>query len=456
MREIALNVAVVFALIVCGGVFAAAEMSLVSLRDSQVQGLAARSRRGATVARLVADPNRFLSAGQIGVTFSGFLSASFGATTLAEEVTPLLVHAGFSESVAHILAVIVITVLVSYFSIVLSELTAKRLALANPEKFALALGPFVDYLAQLARPAIWLLGRSTNAAVRLLGGDPHVKRDEITDAELRDLVSSTSTLSIEERRIVGDVFDAGSRAIVEVMVPRPDVDFLDASMLVSEASAMVVRTRHHSRYPVIRGSADDVIGFVHVRDLFDPANPARPYLRTGDVARAIPMLPTTALILPALNQMRAQGAHMAVVVDEYGGTDGIVTVEDLVEELVGEIRDEFDPISVRPVLGPGGVVEVDGTLNLSDLEDVTSLELPDGPYETVAGFVIAQLGRLPAVGDEVESAGYRLRVTETERRRIARVQVTAPTPVDSGPPSAADPGVTSVEPGVERSAASGG
>ena len=199
-----------------------------------------------------------------------------------------------------------------------------------------------------------------------------------------------------------------------------------------------------------------MIGFVHVRDLFDPANPARPYLRTGDVARVIPMLPTTALILPALNQMRAQGAHMAVVVDEYGGTDGIVTVEDLVEELVGEIRDEFDPISVRPVLGPGGVVEVDGTLNLSDLEDVTSLELPDGPYETVAGFVIAQLGRLPAVGDEVESAGYRLRVTETERRRIARVQVTAPTPVDAGPPPAADSGVSSVEPGVERSAASGG
>lgn len=448
MSQIATNVAVVFAFILFGGVFAAAEMSLVSLRDSQVQQLATRSRRGATVARLVSDPNRFLSAGQIGVTFSGFLSASFGATTLADELTPVLIRAGMADGPAHVVSVVVVTVIVSYLSIVISELTAKRLALANPEGFALVLGPVVDYLARLARPAIWFLGRSTNVVVRLLGGDPRVTRDGITDAELRDLVSSTSTLGVDERRIVADVFDAGSRAIVEVMVPRPDVDFLDASMLVSDARTLVIGARHHSRYPVMRGSADDVIGFVHVRDLFNPANPVKPYLRTGDVARPIVMLPGTALILPALNQMRNQGAHMALVVDEYGGTDGIVTVEDLVEELVGEIRDEFDPGTPRSVLSPGGTVEVDGTMNLSDVEEVSALELPDGPYETIAGFVISRLGRLPVAGDVVEVADYRLAVTETDRRRIARVQITAPPPVTEATPGEPVPAAGETADGV--------
>ncbi len=422
MGGILANVAVVMLFIVLGGVFAAAEMSLVSLRESQVKALQQRGPRGETVARLVRDPNRFLSAGQVGATVSGFLSASFGATTLADRLSPHLVAAGLHEGAAHWVSVIGLTLVVSYLSIVLSELTAKRLALAHAESIAMVLGPVLDRLARVFRPVIWLLGASTNLVVRLFGGDPNVTRAEMTEAELRELVAGQSGIDADERRILGEVLDAGTRAVVEVMVPRPDVRFVSASMRVADASELV-RAQPHSRYPVTRRSSDDVIGFVHVRDLFDPAVLDRPGARVGDLVRPLLMVPGTARLVPVLSQMRLESVHMAVVLDEYGGTDGIVTMEDLVEELVGEIRDEFDAEPSAVLVRPGSI-EVDGMLNLSDFAEATGLVLPDGPYETAAGYVVARLGRLPIAGDDVVEGDSRLEVAGVDGRRIARLRVT--------------------------------
>jgi len=418
-----LNIALIVGFVILGGFFAAAEIALVSLRDSQIRALAHHGKRGQTVARVARDPNRFLSAVQIGVTLMGFLSAAFGGATLAADLALVLVDAGLSTGWADVAALVAITLVISYVSIVLGELVAKRLALQRAEGASLLLAPSVDRIATALRPVIWLLGRSTDMVLRLLGSDPTAQRERMSDDELRDLVSSHETLTDEERKIVEEVFQAGDRQIREVMVPRTEVDFMDASMPVFKAAAFASE-RPHSRYPVIRGSSDDVIGFLHVRDLFQSEVSGRS-VRVGEIARDMLMLPGTREVLPALADMRREGVHLAIVVDEYGGTAGIVTMEDLVEELIGDIRDEYDEDTLHTQRFVGGEVEVDGLLNLQDFEEETGLGLPDGPYETVAGYITAALGRLPGAGDACEVDGHQLRVVAMDGRRVERVRVSA-------------------------------
>ncbi len=420
------NIGLVVVFVLIGGVFAAAEIALVSLRDSQAKSLAGRGKRGQTVAELNQDPNRFLAAVQVGVTLAGFLSAAFGGATLSGDLTPVLEGWGVPSGLAGPLALVLVTIAISYLSLVFGELVPKRLGLQRAEGVALLLGPFIDKVSKISRPIIWLLSKSTNVVVRLLGADPDAQREQMSDEELRELVNAHKTLGEEERRIVEDVFEAGDRQIREVMIPRTEVDFLDASTPVYKAAEDAI-SKPHSRYPVIRGSVDDVIGFVHVRDLLDPEMAGRS-VRVGELARDTLVLPWTRPILAALADMRREGTHLAMVADEYGGTAGIVTMEDLVEELIGDIKDEYDVNEGATTRHRGGDVEVDGLLNLDDFEDDTGVRLPEGPYETVGGYIMAQLGRLPEIGDSTELDTHRIVVREVDGRRVARVLVSTVTP----------------------------
>ncbi|GAA3691974.1 hemolysin family protein [Microlunatus aurantiacus] len=433
--ELVLNAVLILLFICVGGVFAGAEMALVSLRDSQVKQLAHRGSRGRTVARLNENPNRFLSAVQIGVTLAGFLSAAFGGATLAAALSPALQRwfTGLPATVADTIALVIITAIISYVSIVLGELTAKRLALQRSEAYALALAPTVDFIAKLARPVIWLLGVSTDVVVRILGGDPNAGREEVTDEEIRALVSGSSTLGDEERRIVDDVFDAGARGLREVMLPRTEVDFLPGDMPAYKAVREVLQAPH-SRYPVMGDSADDIIGFVHVRDLLDPevSNRSTP---VSDLVRPVVSLPDTVRVLRALSDMRRESCHLAIVLDEYGGTAGIVTMEDLVEELVGDITDEYDVVVPASHQSRPDTFEVDGLSTLDDFTEQTGFVLADGPYDTVAGFFMAARGQLPTAQarievdavqpgeDDDETVRLELTVTELDGRRAARLEV---------------------------------
>ncbi len=431
MNDTVLNIVLILIFVMIGGVFAAAEMALVSLRESQLKALSHRGKRGETVARVAANPNRFLSAVQVGVTLMGFLSAAFGGATLADGLSPHLQNLGLPKGLADTVALVLITIAISYVSIVLGELAAKRLALQRAEGFALGLAPLVDRIATLARPVIWLLSKSTDIVVRVLGGDPNANREVMTEEELRDLVSAHESLGEEERRIVDDVFEAGSRQLREVMLPRTEVDFIDAEMPAYKAVKFAAE-RPHSRYPVMNGSADDIVGFVHVRDLFDPAVATRS-VRVGDLARDVLMLPDTAKLLPTLTEMRRRSTHLAIVLDEYGGTAGIVTLEDLVEELIGDIKDEYDEEAVETTRLRSGDIEVDGLLNLDDFAEETGVELPDGPYETVGGFLAARLGRVPVSGDETYVDSHKLTITEMDGRRVARVRLHRVKPSDDQP-----------------------
>ncbi|PWW22863.1 putative hemolysin [Geodermatophilus normandii] len=433
MSDVWLDIVMVVVFVLVGGVFAGAEIALVSLREAQVRVLSERGGRGRALARLLGDPNRFLAAVQVGVTLAGFLSAAFGASTLAEPFSDWLVGRGLGEGVADPLALVLVTVAISYLSLVVGELTPKRLALQRAEGFSLLVARPLDTIARLSRPVIWLLSASTNVLVRLLGGDPRAGGEAISQEELRDLVAAHESLSTDERRLIDEVFRAGDREVREVMTPRTEVEFLDASTTVSRAGRQLAESGH-SRYPVTGRDQDDVVGFVHVRDLLLPTHPAGRAATVGDLAREVKRLPGTAGVLTALSEMRRENQHLAVVVDEYGGTDGIVTLEDLIEEVIGEIYDEYDEdVTPEGAEEPGGPHEVDGLLNLDDFAQVTGLRLPEGPYETVAGYVLAELGRLPVVGDAVVAEGRTLTVLELDGRRIARLSVTpAPDPAPAG------------------------
>jgi putative hemolysin len=413
-----LNILLIFVFQLIGGVFSCTEMTLVSLRGSQLEQLAQQDARGKRVAKVASNPNRFLSAVQIGTTFTGFLSASFGASAITPTINPILEKWGLPAQAASVISMIVLTLIISYFSIVISELTPKRIAMQRTVPIARAIVPSVDVFATLCAPLIWLISKLTNLLVRLVGFDPNETESQVSDDELRVLVSSNAHIDKEERSILDDVFDASDTVVSEVMRPRADAEFLEADTPLSQAAADV-QSKPYSRYPVIGEDFDHVLGFVHVRDILGARHPEGKTV--ADVMRPIMSLPGTSRILPCINLMRKRGMHLAIVIDEYGGTDGIVTLEDMVEELIGDIRDEYDipEESRNDTSAKDGQRTVDGAMTIEDFADLTKIELPDGPYETVAGFFLAQTGKMPKVGDSYHSDdGYDMIVTSMEGRRI--------------------------------------
>jgi magnesium and cobalt exporter, CNNM family len=445
VSKVVLDVIVVLVIVCIGGFFAASEMALVSLREGQVRALAKRGRRGQKAARLALDPNRFFSAVQIGVTLATLVSGAYGAATLAGVFKSWLVRQNMSAGWATAVSFVVVTVCITFVSLVLGELAPKRIGLQRAARLSLIAAPVLDRIASLARPVVWLLTKSSNLVVAVLGGDPDVTRQAMTEQELRELVTGTQAISQDERRIVGEVFDAGKRQIREVLVPRTEVVFLDAETPVAQAAATAASVPH-SRLPVFAVTYDDVIGFVHVRDLLGPgvANRAVP---VSQIARPVKFLPISKTVLSALSEMRRERAHLAIVVDDYGGTAGIVTLEDLVEELIGDIRDEYDTEPGQATTLRGGEVEVDGLLNLDEFNEQTGIELPEGPYETAAGYVLAALGDLPSLGDSVHVADHTITVTQLDGRRIARLRVAPALPATSNtntssPSNAASPAVS--------------
>ena len=412
--SLGLNILLIFIFLVLGSIFSGTELALVSLRGSQIDQMEQEDARGARVAAIARDPNKFLSTVQIGVTLSGFLSASFGESSISPFIVPVVKSWGVPANIAAPLTTIVLTLIISYCSIVISEMVPKRIAMQRTE--------------QIAR------------AVRLLGFDPNETESEVSDEELRVLVNTNTSLSKDERTILDDVFDASETIVAEVMRPRTDVVFLDGSQSIKDAAAYV-REMPYSRYPVTGRDFDDVIGFVHVRDLLDVRDPNA--TTVADVTREGISLPGTSKLLPSLELLRKRGIHLAVVIDEYGGTDGIVTLEDMTEELVGDIRDEYDLPSEpggerkeQPAF-VSGVATIDASMTIEDFADLTGIELEDGPYETVAGYFLAHTGKMGAEGDVLHSDdGYDMTVTKVDGRRIETIEVRKAGAPDHAPVSA--------------------
>jgi putative hemolysin len=335
---------------------------------------------------------------------------------------------GISNGWSTTISLIGVTLVIAYFSLVFGELVPKRIAYFKAEEIAMKTAGIIDIVARIFRPIIWLLSKSTDFVVRGFGVDPKEARTQMSEEELLDLVTGHAALTDEERDIVEEVFNASERAVHEVMVPRTEVDFMDASLTVGKAIELAV-DKAHSRYPVVRGSSDEVVGFIHVRDLLDTSL-ATKGTKIVELVRNIMYLPGTKGILPALSEMRTQGQHLAIVLDEYGGTDGIVTLEDLVEVLIGDIRDEYDDHNQEVAIEDhAGDFEVDGLISIEDLIEQTRLEIPEGPYETASGFVMHFLGRIPHENDVVNVNGIKIKVLTMEGKRAGQLLITPNTSV---------------------------
>jgi len=432
MSTYATEILLVLGLIVLNGYFAASEIALISVRRAALQTRADGGSPGAKAAiDLTDDPSRLLATIQIGITLVGFLASATAAVSLAAPIAEWLrsFESVWLASVAQGLAVLLVTLVIAYITLVFGELAPKRLGLQRAESVSVKVARPVLLLARVLGPVVWVLARSTNVASRLLGVHGSGARPGVTEEEIKLLVTEQGTLLDEEKRMIHEIFELGDTVAREIMVPRVDVMFIEDTATVAVALE-IIRTRGISRIPVVHEDADKVVGLVLLKDLVTAATDGRLDEPVTSYLRTPVFVPETKPILSLLSEMQRARNHMVIVVDEYGGTAGIVTIEDIVEEIIGEVIDEFDPdLAYVNELGAGRWI-LDGRL---PVEDAAKMGLPveeSDEYETVAGWMLVHLGHIPVPGEHVDVEGVTFRVQAVRRRRIARVLVTRQDAVD--------------------------
>ena len=421
-----LELLAVAALILLNAYFVAAEYGLVTARKTRIRELEEQgNRRARAVLRIVADPPRFIAAMQLGVTGTSLAIGALGEQALARVFDPIL-----ASVIAFALAFLIIT----FLHVVVGELVPKGVALGHSETTALAVSAPVRSFFVLFKPLIWILQRSSELILRALGlQPPGGEVDVYSEAELKMLLSRSTEegeLEQEEQEMLYKVFDFADKEVSAVMVPRPEVVALSIDLPPEEALAAVIESPY-TRYPVYRGSLDDVVGILHVRDLFSALNDRGiAGVELDQLVRPAHIVPETKDLAALLTEFRRANQHMAIVVDEYGELEGIVTLEDLLEEIVGEIEDEFDLPDESVERLPDGRMRIDGTYPVDDFNEQFGTGLPIEDYHTMGGFVFGLLGRAPEPGDEVEHDGCRFKVLDVEGSRIERLEVelTPPAP----------------------------
>ena len=413
------QVLLVLILMLINGALSGSEMALISLRESQIQRLERSSRGGRVLARLSRDPNRFLATIQIGITLAGFLASAFAATSLAK---PLFEPLAFLGVAAEPVAIVIVTLILTFLTLVFGELAPKRIAMQRAEAWAVVVARPLDLLATASRPVVWLLAMATDFGVRLVGGDPAANRQEVSTEEIRELVVAQRGFTAQQRDIIAGAFEITERDLRDILIPRREVISLRGSMPVHEALVALAESGH-TRAPVVGpGGLDDLIGVVHLRDLL----PAHGGPTAADRAREPTLLPETLPVAEAMRQLRTQREQFALVVDEHGAIDGIITMEDLIEEVVGEIYDETDRDVQAVVREDGGVFVVPGSFPVHDLPDldINIDRVTDSDYTTVAGLVLDRLGHIPsAPGETVSLPGLTAEVLEVTGRAITKVRL---------------------------------
>ena len=447
--RIVLELSLILVLLGVNAVLAASEAAIISLRKTRLREIADGGNQAARrILQINEAPGEFLATIQIGITLAGFFAAAVGAVSMVELADDLLggVGIGLIEDNSGFLGLILVTTLVSFLSIIVGELTPKTIALEHAEAIALRVVRPLDTLARLTRPVVRLLTGVSNALLGLVGSEGRSTFPSVTRGELLAILETAE----DEGVVEGDAADLAEEAlgfgeiqVRSVMVPRVDVRSLDATATLGAAVEAFFETGF-SRLPVYREQPDNVLGIVHIKDVFRLtwSEPDAGSRSVSEAVRPVVVVPETKQIDDLLHELRALRTHIAVVADEYGGMAGIVTLEDLLEELVGEISDEFDP-GYEPIseVEPG-VYDVDGRLSLLDLLDVLDLERGDvaeTDVESVGGLIADSLGRIPAKGDAVEHAPLRLEVREMAGYRVALARVVRIHPEDASPEDAADP-----------------
>jgi CBS domain containing-hemolysin-like protein len=416
-------------LVALNGFFVAAEFALVKVRPTQIEPFVAEGQRRARVAKhMLRHLDAYLSATQLGITLASLALGWIGEPAFAWIIAPVVrpFTAG-NPALLHSAALTVSFLMITILHIVLGELAPKSLAIRKSESTALivALPLFVFY--KVTYPAIWLLNHTANRLLRMVGIEP-MSESEIThdEEELRLMVASShaTRLSLQKRELLDNVFELSHRVARQIMLPRQDVVYLSTTRPVAE-NLRLARRSGHTRFPLCEGDLDHVIGVIHIKDLF---RRERPVTSLQEVAREIAFVPETLELDRLLKRMRTERFHLAAVIDEYGGVSGVVTLEEVIEEIVGQISDEFDVDKPEILKIEEGVWEVSGGMLIEDLEDELGIELSDRDEDTIGGLVFSELGRNPAVGDRVEVGPVMIEVLEIHLNRVNTVRLTLQQP----------------------------
>lgn len=411
-------------LIVLNAVFACAEIAIISLNDTKLLKLSSSGdKRAQKLVKLTSQPARFLATIQVGITLAGFLGSAFAADNFSDKLVSMVISWGVKipESTLDTIAVIFITLILSYFTLVLGELVPKRIAMRKAEAIALALAGLVSFISKVAAPLVWLLTASTNGILRLLGIDPHAEDEEVTEEEIRMLVDAGSekgAINPEEKEMIENVFEFNNKTADEVMTHRTEVSLLWLDESIEQWEKTIVESRH-SNYPICQETVDNIIGVLNIKDYYRITDKTRDNILKQSVKPAY-FVPESVRTDILFQNMRKSRNHFAIVLDEYGGMSGIITMNDLIEEIVGDLGDDHE--DETPVIEriDAGTWKIRGSASLEDVAEQLGIYLPDDEYETFGGFVFGLLGNVPDDGSkpEIEDYGLHIKVQEVREHRM--------------------------------------
>lgn len=430
--NIIVKLVILLALILINAFFAMSELAIISLNDNKIDKMAEDGNKKAKkIVKLTENSSKFLSTIQIGVTLAGFLTSASASTTFASMITDALrgtvVYNALGEGLINGIAVVIVTIIMSYFSLVLGELVPKKIAMQVPEKISFKIVDILLLFSKLFAPLVKILSVSTNAVVRLLGFNPHADEETVTEEEIRmmvDVGGEKGVIEDVQKEMINNIFEFDDLDAGDIMTHRTDMVAVEVGDDLSEVVDTAV-SEGYSRIPVYEDDQDNIIGIVYVKDLLAYVGKKMPAKSLRDIMRTPMYVPESKICGDLFKEMTEKRTQMAVVVDEYGGTAGIVTLEDIVEAIVGNIQDEYDDEDEEISKINETTFTIDGMTNLEEVAELTGTELPEGSYDTVAGFIIKELGLLPEEGKtyEVNYKNLKLTVLSVDERRIDKVRV---------------------------------
>jgi putative hemolysin len=426
-----IQILIIVILIALNAYFAGSEMALVSLNDTRIKIMAEDgNKKAVAVKKLLSEPSKFLSTIQIGITLAGFLSSAFASETFADMLVSFLQSIGVAVSAGLLkpIAVVLITIVLSYFTLVFGELVPKRLAMQRAEKTALKVVGPLRFLAAVTAPLVKLLSASTNFFVKAAGGNPHAEEEQVTEEEIRmmiDVGEEKGAIDEIEKVFINNVFEFDDKVVSDIMTHRTRVAAISIDSTLDDI-VHLINMEKYTRIPVYEDSIDNIVGILHVKDLlqfFTRKNGTDFDIRK--MIRKPYFVPESKRLNDLFRELQVKKTHMVVVIDEYGGTAGIITVEDLLEEIVGNIFDEYDEEELKFEKLDESTYLFDGSISLDQVSELINVELPVEDYETLSGYVIGQLGQIPNEGERpvVEMDNLVFKVEEMEEKMISRIKV---------------------------------
>lgn len=423
------QILLIFVLIGANAFFAASEMAIVSVRQARLKPLIDEGNKAAmTVSKFLEEPSKLLSTIQIGITFAGFLASAIGAQTLSNSLTLFLksLNIPVISASAPVISTLIVTAVIGFFTIVLGELVPKRLALEKSDKIALMVANPIRILSKITSPAVKLLSFTTNLVARLFGGSNTIDNSQITEEEIRLMINVGEEKGIfqeTETNMINSIFEFDDTVAKEVMTPRTHIIAVSVEASVDEILETIVE-ENFSRIPVYENSIDNIIGLLYVKDLFALIKKSTEWdISLKDLIRPAYFVPEYKKIDELFKEMQKSKTHIAIVIDEYGGTAGLITIEDLLEEIVGNIFDEYDDVVLEYEQLDDNTYLVNGLLSISEINDIMHIDLPEEEFDTISGMILSLSGKMPEVGEEVEFDDVAFRIEEVDDKRISKIKI---------------------------------